>query len=243
MTLDRMKRSRVETKKLGIALEKVDQEGTFCGYASLFGKIDLGRDRVENGAFAKALAERGAKGIRMLYQHDPAQPIGIWEDIRETDEGLFVRGQIVADSARGKEVLGLMRAGAVDGLSIGFKTERSRTDAKTGIRSILQADLWEISIVTFPMLPQARVASVKSRSATSGENPLPSIREFERWLTQDAGLSRGQARTVIKSGFSDLVRKQDAVSPTDPSLARSIRRASRVFKQQPERTIRRSIHD
>ncbi|MEP4293212.1 MAG: HK97 family phage prohead protease, partial [Rhizobiaceae bacterium] len=92
----------------------------------------------------------------------PCEPIGVWTAIREDPHGLFVQGRIVADTVKGAEILSLMRAGAIDGLSIGFRTRKSRTDRKSGIRSILEADLWEISIVTFPMLPQARVSQVKS---------------------------------------------------------------------------------
>ena len=141
----------------------VEADGTFAGYASLFGKTDLGRDRVLPGAFAASLARRGAAGVKMLYQHDPATPIGVWQEIREDGRGLFVRGRLTTDVAKAREVLALMRAGALDGLSIGYRTVRGRTDAKTGIRSLIEVDLWEISVVTFPMLPEARVEAVKSR--------------------------------------------------------------------------------
>jgi hypothetical protein len=110
----------------------------------------------------------------MLFQHDPCEPIGTWLDIREDANGLFVKGRIVTDTARGAEVLSLMRAGAIDGLSIGFRTRKSRTDRKSGVRSIVEADLWEISIVTFPMLPQARVVQVKGRSVGGlGQHSAP----------------------------------------------------------------------
>ncbi len=88
----------------------------------------------------------------MLFQHGPATP-----DAR----GLFVRGRLTSEVARAREVLALMRAGAIDGLSIGFRTVKGRTDAKTGVRKLLEVDLWEISVVTFPMLPTARVSAVK----------------------------------------------------------------------------------
>ncbi len=97
----------------------------------------------------------------MLFQHDPAAPIGIWREVREDSRGLFVRGQLMSEVEKGREVLALMRAGAIDGLSIGFRTVKGRTDAKSGVRSLLEVDLWEISVVTFPMLPAARVSAVK----------------------------------------------------------------------------------
>ena len=86
----------------------------------------------------------------------------MWLEVREDSRGLFVRGKLMTDVAKGREVLALMRAGAIDGLSIGFRTVRGRTDAKSGVRSLLEIDLWEVSVVTFPMLPAARVSAVKS---------------------------------------------------------------------------------
>jgi HK97 family phage prohead protease len=153
-----------ETKFARAALA-VTENGTFAGYASLFGRTDLGRDMVVRGAFAASLRKRGTGGIKMLYQHDPGQPIGVWDEIREDDRGLFVKGRLTAGVARAREVLSLMRAGALDGLSIGYRTVRGRSDRKAGIRQLLEVDLWEISVVTFPMLPEARIEAVKGGPA------------------------------------------------------------------------------
>ena len=158
-----------ETKFAPANLFEVAADGYFQGYASLFGREDLGRDVVMPGAFARSLAARGAKGVRMLFQHDPAEPIGVWEEIREDGRGLYVRGRLMPDVARAREVLSLMRAGAIDGLSIGFRTLRGRKDARSGIRRLYEVDLWEVSVVTFPMLPAARVSAVK---AMGGEAAL-----------------------------------------------------------------------
>lgn len=145
----------------GLTLKGVAGDGRFSGYASLFGEVDLGRDAIEPGAFAASLTKRGAGGVRMLYQHDPAEVIGRWTDIREDERGLYVEGKLATDVARAREVHALMKAGALDGLSIGFRAVKARSDRKTGVRRILEADLWEISVVTFPMLPTARVSNVK----------------------------------------------------------------------------------
>ncbi len=150
-----------ETKFAGAELSEVEADGSFSGYASLFGQTDLNRDVVQPGAFLKSIRRRGAAGIRMLFQHDPAAPIGVWEEVREDGRGLYVRGRLMPEVAKAREVLALMRAGAIDGLSIGFRTVRGRTDAKTGVRRLIEVDLWEISVVTFPMLPAARVSMVK----------------------------------------------------------------------------------
>lgn len=144
---------------------RVSPDGTFEGYASLFGVPDQGGDVVMPGAFRETLLSRGASGIRMLFQHDPGQPIGVWEDIREDSRGLFVRGRLVTDVVRAREVLSLMRGGALDGLSIGFRTLKGYRDPRSGVRRLLKIDLWEISVVTFPMLSGARVSAVKLQTS------------------------------------------------------------------------------
>ncbi len=136
-------------------------DGIFEGYASVFGIVDLGGDQVVPGAFAQSLAQRGIGQVRMLWQHDPASPIGTWLSIAEDWRGLKVKGRLNLAVARAREALALLREGAVDGLSIGFRVKTARKTAGGGVRRLLELDLWEISIVTFPMLPQARITAVK----------------------------------------------------------------------------------
>ena len=100
----------------------------------------------------------------MLFQHDPAEPVGIWLELREDWRGLFARGRLIPDVVRARELFALVKAGAVDGLSIGYRTARGRIDPKTRIRRLYQVDLWEVSIVTFPLLTGARVHAVKGRA-------------------------------------------------------------------------------
>jgi hypothetical protein len=203
-------------------------DGTISGYASVFGAVDLGRDAVERGAFAKSLAARGAGGIRMLFQHNPDEVIGRWTAIREDARGLYVEGRISTEVAKGREVLALLRNGGLDGLSIGFRTVKAKKEARSGVRRILEADLWEISVVTFPMLPQARVTAVKA-------GRRPTAREFERWLVRDAGLTRSEARAVIARGFASLGRRRDGAAG-EKGLAKTIREAARQL--QPTRGTR-----
>ena len=160
----------------------LDSDGVFTGYASLFGAPDLGRDVVMPGAFRASLARRGAGGIKMLFQHDPNEPIGTWLEVREDGRGLFVKGRLTTGVARAREVLALMRAGALDGLSIGYRTVRGRSDGKSGLRQLIEVDLWEISVVTFPMLPQARVSAVKSSDVAL----LSAIRAASRAMREPA---------------------------------------------------------
>ena len=141
-------------------------DGLFEGYASLFGAEDHGRDIVMPGAFARSLARSPAADVRMLFQHDPAQPIGVWDAIREDGRGLHVRGRLTLGVTRAREILALLREGALDGLSIGFRTRKAVRDARTGQRRLYELDLWEISLVTFPMLPGARVGAVKSAAGS-----------------------------------------------------------------------------
>jgi hypothetical protein len=165
MSPDALARRPPELKFGGAPLAKVTLDGCFEGYASLFGVVDLGRDLVLPGAFRACLAKRPASAIKLLWQHDPGQPIGVWREIREDATGLLVRGQLDLSLAKAREAHRLMRSGAVDGLSIGFRTEVAKPDPVTGIRRLVRLDLWEVSIVTFPMLPGARVAAVKQATA------------------------------------------------------------------------------
>ena len=110
---------------------------------------------------------RRPSGVRMLYQHFAYEPIGVWEEIREDAHGLYMRGRLVMEVERARDVAALLREGALGGLSIGFKTIRARKEPARGTRTLIQLDLWEISVVTFPLLESASV------TATGGTgNPL-----------------------------------------------------------------------
>ena len=129
-----------------------------AGYASLFGKRDQGGDVVVAGAYAASLRAlaAGGRAVKMLWQHDPAQPIGVWDEVREDAVGLWVKGRILTEIDKGREAVALLTAGAIDGLSIGYRTVRAERDGK-GQRLLSELELWEVSLVTFPMLPEARV--------------------------------------------------------------------------------------
>jgi HK97 family phage prohead protease len=143
----------------------IDSDGTVEGYASLFGEVDQARDMVMPGAFAASLRKRSVRRVPMLFQHDPAEPIGVWLDLHEDLHGLYARGRLIPEVVRARELIALLKAGAADGLSIGFRTVHGRLDPRTRIRKLDQIDLWEISIVTFPLLPGARVRAVKEASS------------------------------------------------------------------------------
>jgi uncharacterized protein len=130
------------------------------GYASLFGKVDQGNDVVQKGAYAASLQRLAARGgaVKMLWQHDPAQPIGVWDEVREDGLGLWVKGRILTKVDKGREAAALLGAGAIDGLSIGYRTVKAERNGK-GQRLLSELELWEVSLVTFPMLPEARVSA------------------------------------------------------------------------------------
>jgi HK97 family phage prohead protease len=159
----------------------VDADGVVEGYASLFGEVDAARDMVMSGAFAQSLRQRDIRRVPMLFQHDPAEPIGIWLELREDFRGLYARGRLIPDVKRAAEVLALLRAGASDGLSIGFRTVKGRIDPKTRIRKLDAVDLWEISIVTFPLLAGARVRAVKEARLPRPASSFARARAEKEW--------------------------------------------------------------
>lgn len=161
------------------------------GYASLFGAADQGGDVVEAGAYAACLKRAEAEGrrVKMLWQHDPAQPIGVWDELREDARGLWVKGRILGSVARGREAAALIEAGAIDGLSIGYRTVKAGQNSK-GQRLLSELELWEVSLVTFPMLPTARVAA-KGEFRAVGEVLREMAAAFEE---ARAEMTRGAGR-------------------------------------------------
>ena len=158
-------------RKAARAEGRVRLEGgcAVSGYASFFGEVDTGGDVVEAGAFCDALARAAAEGrrIKMLWQHDPAKVIGVWDEVREDARGLFVKGRLLRDVALGAEAAALVEAGALDGLSIGYTVKRATRDA-AGRRRLHELELWEVSLVTFPMLRSARVGAKAAARELAG---------------------------------------------------------------------------
>jgi HK97 family phage prohead protease len=136
----------------------IDDEGRFAGYASVFDRLDESGDIVLPGAFRKSLRKRGRGRVRMLFQHDPKEPVGVWETIAEDGFGLWVEGRLTPGVPRADALRRLIERRAVDGLSIGFRTVKAVREAGTGHRKLSEIDLWEISIVTFPMMDAARIS-------------------------------------------------------------------------------------
>lgn len=169
----------------GTAGLTVSDGHVISGYASLFGARDQGGDIVQQGAYAASLARLKAAGraVKMLWQHDPAQPIGVWDEVREDTTGLWVKGRILTAVDRGREAAALLDAGAMDGLSIGYRTIKS-TKAADGARLLTELELWEVSLVTFPMLAEARVLAKSDDGAGETWADLTAmLNEARRTLT------------------------------------------------------------
>ena len=180
-------------KHLPVELDSkaVKEDGSFEGYASVFNNVDQGHDIVMPGAFKSSLKDRPAARIKMLWQHDPRQPIGAWSDAAEDTKGLFVKGNLAMGTTLGRETYELMKMGAIDGMSIGFMTLEDDFDRNTGIRRIGKADLREISVVTFPMNEAATISAVKS-DLTEKDLEL---------ILREAGLSREFAKRITLHGL------------------------------------------
>lgn len=176
-------------------VKSVDDDGVFTGYGSVFGNVDSYKEIVAPGAFADSLAAWKDSGRLppVLWQHRSGEPIGPHLDMREDGHGLVLKGQLlVNDVARAKEARALMKAKAVNGLSIGFVPREDSFDRVTGIRTLKKIDLWEVSIVTFPANPAAQITGVKSVI-----DALETLADAERFLRDAGGLSRAQATAFI----------------------------------------------
>lgn len=203
-----------------VELKELSQEGEFEGYASIFGELDDGNDIMLRGAFKKSLKTMPAAKVRMLWQHSWHEPIGVWDEIREDDKGLFVRGHLLTDLQKGREAHVLLKAKGLDGMSIGYRTIVSTRDEKTGVRSLKEVELWEISLVTFPMGPGARV------SATKGQWDE---KELGRILVE-GGLPEDFAADVVVNGLKAAVDKLGGQSVKRNEVMASLKALSATMK-------------
>jgi len=180
-----------------------EEKGVFEGYGSIFGNKDLGNDVVEEGAFTKSLKKRKPKEVKLLWQHKQDQPIGVFESIKEDGDGLQVKGRLALGTQQGREAFELMKMGALDGLSIGYKADPNKQsyDERRRRRMLKEVDLMEISLVTFPMNPKARVMSVKACDRT--------IREWETFLREEGELSRSDSKVCAKALVNSLTKHRD----------------------------------
>lgn len=228
-----MERANCGLREVKLASSGADAM-TFSGYGAVFGNVDSYGDVIVPGAFAESLAsaQRTGEWPAMLMQHggvglmaDDMTPIGIWTELAEDGHGLKVEGKL-ADTPRGREAYALLKMDprpAISGLSIGYIAKEAvpRSRPEEPRRTLKRVDLIEVSLVTFPANRKARISGVKACGETE--------RDIERWLMQDAGLSRREARHVINHGFKSLLGTQDAASRELAALAEAIKQRGAAF--------------
>ena len=200
-----------------------EEPGVFSGYGSIFGNKDLGGDIIVEGAFAKSIGRKGAKAVKLLYQHKSDEPIGVFDEIVEDSRGLKVKGRLAMGTQRGREVYELMKMGALDGLSIGYRVNPKGVeyDEKGKTRLIKSVDLMEISAVTFPMNPRARVQAVKGAERT--------VREWEELLRDAGSLSRNEAKAAA-SAVTKALEQRDAAKEETPKVLEALASFTNILK-------------
>ena len=209
-------------KDLSFEIKAVSDDGLFSGYASVFDNVDSYGDIVRKGAFVESISEWEAKGKMppILWNHDPSDPIGVYTKMQEDDKGLFVEGRLLIDDVpRAKQTHALMKAGVIDGLSIGYRVKEYLYNVDEEVTDLIKLSLREVSIVTFPTNPETRIEAVKSR-LDAGE--LPTLPEFEKFL-REAGFSKSQATAIAGHGLRKLL--SDSVPE-----AKSIQNALNILK-------------
>jgi HK97 family phage prohead protease len=195
-------------------LKALENTGFFKGYASVFNVEDGQRDVIKKGAFSENLKAWQAKGDlpKLLWQHSASAPIGVLTMLKEDNYGLYVEGQLLLDVTQAREVYALMKAGALDSMSIGYQVEQAHSEGSPKKRIITKIALWEVSIVTFPANEKAKITAVKAANITAP-------RDFEQFL-REAGFSRRDAVSITNHGFkampmqreaADLVRLADTI--------------------------------
>lgn len=199
-----------------LEIKALESDGTFSGYGSIFGNIDSHGDIVVKGAFTKSLARHAERGTRpkLFWQHDMHQPIGSWTEIKEDDRGLWMEGRFNMEVQRGREAHALLKAGDIDGLSIGYRTIKERRDNAKSANMLEELDLIETSVVSLGSNDLALVNAVKQ---IRGDD-LPSLSDFEGFL-REAGFSKTEATAIAGNGLSHLLRSESDSEPTGDDFA------------------------
>jgi HK97 family phage prohead protease len=205
---------------LSVSRVAISSDGAIEGYASLFGEVDQARDMVMPGAFAQTLKARGLRKIPMLFQHDPSEPVGVWLEIAEDWRGLRARGRLIPEVMRARELLSLIKAGAIDGLSIGYRTVRGQIDPKSRVRKLYQVDLWEISIVTFPLLSGARVSAVKQAAPKLSRQRATAEAEWRAMLAGEDISAPRAPRVPLASHLRERTGRKTALRSVARTAAR-----------------------
>lgn len=195
----------IKVKDLTFKTKAVTDDGFFSGYCNVFDVKDSYDETVRKGAFLKSIEDWKERGKMppVLWNHDRNQPIGVWTDLKEDEHGLYGEARLlINDVGRAKEIHALMLSGAIDGLSIGYRLNKWAYDETEDSLDLLEIDLKEISIVTFPANEESRIDIVKSALS---KGSLPTLPEFEKAL-RDLGFSRSQATVIAGHGLRKLLQ-------------------------------------
>lgn len=195
-----------------LEVKAASDDGSIEGLGSVFGNIDSYGDIIEPGAFKKSIAS--GRPVKMLWQHDANQPVGVWDEVSEDGNGLRVKGRIAVDTTLGRDVMAMLRMKAIDGLSIGYRTIEADFNKETGVRTIKEVELWEVSVVTFPANPMAILTGIKSREDID-EMDLADIEKALR----EAGFSRDEAKWLMHR-HTAIVRQREADDRQAEELSR-----------------------
>jgi uncharacterized protein len=187
-----------------------DEYLTISGYGSVFNNVDRGGDVVMPGAFKDCIA-KGRKP-KMLWQHDASQPIGAWDTMREDSNGLLMKGRISKRAAKGAEVAALVKMGAVDGLSIGYRTQEYEMDMKAGTRKLTKLDVWETSVVTFPMNDLTGIYAIKSADDMSDTEIKRHIEHALKAIKLSSTEAKAMAAAAMK-GRENVLREAGVTLP------------------------------
>lgn len=169
-----------------LTIKSHQPDGFFCGYASVFHLKDQHGDIITPNAFKKSLEQWKAKESlpKLLWQHDQTQPIGVWHEIFEDNHGLFVKGQLLLELQQAREAYALLKAGIIDGMSIGFRPVKTRRYGKEQNRFIEEIDLQEISLVTFAANQQAKVTAVKTFNTEASDPLIERLRQLTHLIQE-----------------------------------------------------------
>lgn len=211
-------------KSFNLEIKAVQEDGFFSGYGAVFGNIDWYNDVILPGAFTASLAKWRAKNKMppVLWNHNDSEPIGVYTNIYEDEKGLYVEGKLLIDDVpRAKSTHALLKAGAIDGLSIGYSTKKANQQGN-GVRELVEVELGEISIVTQPANERSIITSVKSKL---DEGELPTLPEFEKFL-RESGFSKSQSVAIASKGLRSLLSE----SEEEIKEAKSISNALNILK-------------
>ena len=205
-------------------IKSLSDAGQIVGLAARYGNMDADGESFEQGAFAKSAAaiKMGGRLPAMLLHHDRTRPVGRWDSFEESVAGLIVQGQIALEANDGRDAYALVKGGALNGLSVGFRTIADKI--ASNVRVITEAELFEVSLVAVPSNPMTRIDGVKS---------LPDVRGIEEML-RNGGISGRKAKAAASAAWRAL-QGQDAEHADEAKLAEILKNATTGISRYQEK--------